>query len=1222
MLNNTRPNIASRPAFDGADHLEESADDPVLSAPGLNASFGYANLTPFNFSITYQSSSNATPAYINLTVVHENWTTIHIMSKVPYVEPNYVAGVRYQAVITLPTIGNYSHYFVASNGTSTTRYPAVGSLPGPSLAALRNYTRVEVPFRWLNSSAATEPTGQAGRLMYDIPLGFEFTFYGKTFNIVQVSHFGFLRFNVLPWSSTNEQPINLPGKGARAQYTITACPNSTWNITPTGSSDLNVLITPDYVLIEQQLVLHDYYYFYTKTYDASYQYVIYRNGTLLLNFHHVTVDFAMSESMGVNFGDGIHFTAFSHSSSIANRSFVFNYGFTTSPRILNYTITPASGTQVTIFNFTLTLQDIENKGPYAILVELDGTNRTMAGADPLDLNLMDGKVYTYSIQFLQPGTHSHRFHVLGPGGWWHSPINTIPLVTYENTHAPTIENLTIDPTQGWINFTNVTIRFTYRDLDNDGPANLVVIFNVSGSVQNLYPIKVSGAGVNCYIGCEFKLDLRYTNTTFLNTPGWQFYVFANDSTFTSSTQWINGPNLIQPFNYSASKLLRFENYGFSYTNKITTITSIDLPFNFTFYGLPFSSIVFSPRGFIRFTKNYESTLPAPGSTAPSSILSINLFTNVIGSDDGYYQLFPDKVILDVWNYVSGGTFNYYRIILLNNGRIIISFLNLNGGIAGGINLGDGKHYTMFPLSQVQVPITNVSFMFIPPGANPASISSTVSGSLFTTSQNIVFTAAYSSPANTPVVRAYAFIEGKDFHGGTLQSSINDLAFQASGFVDYLSGASFSLARTLPSGNYSITIHLVDIHGTHFTPATHHVIVNNPPTITPLVTPRLYGGVGQTLEISFTYKDDEGIAPEYFRITWNGFNYTFEPASSDYSKMVTFKWSIILQHGVYTYSFYVKDRFRDKEQKLPYNGTITVKWLPVIDIISLPPSSLLIPGSVDVKVRITSQEPGFSLVSKYVIVNGLEQVQLEPVSGEPDTYLARISLEWGEYHLSIVVSDGYNQVVYPAEGVISISVINLPLILGVSIGGAAAVAIVIFIQSRRKKAQTEQYARLRRQVLAKKPTRRDIEESAEEKRKARQEEVKNIEATGVIQPAPAPIKKSAAVKRATTSSASSSATMAPPPKASKAAPSSVTQPKDKSGYSQKATDTGTVVNRTVLKEYIERQRKEGVRELHYLKIKNDLNIISQKKSSKLYRILQDLVDDEILVRKGSNYIIVG
>ncbi|MEX2684157.1 MAG: hypothetical protein Q6373_021485 [Candidatus Sigynarchaeota archaeon] len=44
--------------------------------------------------------------------------------------------------------------------------------------------------------------------------------------------------------------------------------------------------------------------------------------------------------------------------------------------------------------------------------------------------------------------------------------------------------------------------------------------------------------------------------------------------------------------------------------------------------------------------------------------------------------------------------------------------------------------------------------------------------------------------------------------------------------------------------------------------------------------------------------------------------------------------------------------------------------------------------------------------------------------------------------------------------------------------------------------------------------------------------------------------------------------------------------------------------------------------HYLKIKNDLGIISQKKSEKLYRILQGLVNDGILVRKGSNYIIVG
>jgi hypothetical protein len=197
-----------------------------------------------------------------------------------------------------------------------------------------------------------------------------------------------------------------------------------------------------------------------------------------------------------------------------------------------------------------------------------------------------------------------------------------------------------------------------------------------------------------------------------------------------------------------------------------------------------------------------------------------------------------------------------------------------------------------------------------------------------------------------------------------------------------------------------------------------------------------------------------------------------------------------------------------------------------------------------------------------------------------------------------------------------------LILGITIGVGALIAIFLFVQSRRKKAQAAQYARLRQQVLAKRPTRRDIADSVEEKRKERQKEIKEMDAIDVVQPASGGVKKSAAVKRSVAGQAASKGSTTVPTKVARPTPSSGTQPKDKSGYSQNAVETGTPVNRTVLKEYIERKRKEGARELHYIQIKNDLNIISQKKSSKLYRILQDLVDDEILVRKGSNYIIVG
>jgi hypothetical protein len=132
----------------------------------------------------------------------------------------------------------------------------------------------------------------------------------------------------------------------------------------------------------------------------------------------------------------------------------------------------------------------------------------------------------------------------------------------------------------------------------------------------------------------------------------------------------------------------------------------------------------------------------------------------------------------------------------------------------------------------------------------------------------------------------------------------------------------------------------------------------------------------------------------------------------------------------------------------------------------------------------------------------------------------------------------------------------------------------------------------------------------------------VDVLAIQSPAPSPFKRSAAVRKAAVASATKPSVEPGPSRVEKIKVPSGTQPKDKSGYSQNAVETGTPVNRTVLKEYIERQRKEGARELHFIKIKNDLNIISQKKSSKLYRILQDLVRDEIIVRKGSNYIIVG
>ena len=181
---------------------------------------------------------------------------------------------------------------------------------------------------------------------------------------------------------------------------------------------------------------------------------------------------------------------------------------------------------------------------------------------------------------------------------------------------------------------------------------------------------------------------------------------------------------------------------------------------------------------------------------------------------------------------------------------------------------------------------------------------------------------------------------------------------------------------------------------------------------------------------------------------------------------------------------------------------------------------------------------------------------------------------------------------------------------VCISIAVLIAIVVHVQN--EKARKGRINELNKQLVIRKD-----ERSLHLDRRV-------LQAPELPPPDMAPVKKSASASKAIKNMASTSAPeqpeKAPEPKARSATKGA--SAKNKTEFAPKPTDIKTTINRTVLKEYIERMRKAGVKELHYIQIKNDLNIISQNKSSKLYRLLQELVSDDFLVRKGSNYIIVG
>jgi len=346
-------------------------------------------------------------------------------------------------------------------------------------------------------------------------------------------------------------------------------------------------------------------------------------------------------------------------------------------------------------------------------------------------------------------------------------------------------------------------------------------------------------------------------------------------------------------------------------------------------------------------------------------------------------------------------------------------------------------------------------------------------------------------------------------------------------------------------------------------------------------------------------------------------------------MVNYTASFDLTHGVHSYYVYLKDKNRpdiigayDNQTK-----TIIVRYLPVITIISLPPTTIYNPYvSYQITITITSAEPGFGsqdIMKKSVYVDGKLAATFMLQAGSPNTYTASVYIGDGSHTISIETNDGFNTVTWPETGTtFTVSVIDLPLILGIILPIAAVGSILTIYQVRKKKLKSIKQELLKKQVLARKPRQRNVPGDIEVKYKERQRETESIDAANAIPAVQSVVKKSAAVRKVATSG---QAAKKPVPVTvighQKPAAAGRSHPRDKSKFAPRISDTTTIINRTVLKDYIERQRKEGIKELHFIKIKNDLNIISQNKSSRLYRLLQELVKDSILVRKGSLYIIV-
>ncbi|MBU7021505.1 MAG: IPT/TIG domain-containing protein [Theionarchaea archaeon] len=195
------------------------------------------------------------------------------------------------------------------------------------------------------------------------------------------------------------------------------------------------------------------------------------------------------------------------------------------PQLLNYLVSPSSGTSTTIFKYSVTYKDQDNNSPTYVTLTITGVGTfNMIESNPDDYNFMDGKQYYYEYSGLGTGTQSYT--ISASDGT--NPVSigaTGPSVSGTNT-APTLLSLNVTPSSG-TQTTNFRYTVTYKDSDNDDPASLTITITGIGtfSMSEVDP------------GDTYYKDgkVYYYNYTAGLSPGTHSYtITADDGTDTTS----------------------------------------------------------------------------------------------------------------------------------------------------------------------------------------------------------------------------------------------------------------------------------------------------------------------------------------------------------------------------------------------------------------------------------------------------------------------------------------------------------------------------------------------------------------------------------------------------------------------------------------------------------------------------------------------------------------
>nr|MDO8112623.1 PQQ-binding-like beta-propeller repeat protein [Candidatus Sigynarchaeota archaeon] len=169
------------------------------------------------------------------------------------------------------------------------------------------------------------------------------------------------------------------------------------------------------------------------------------------------------------------------------------------PRLINGTVTPASGDPFINFTFSVEYVDADDNAPVNVAVHINTTTYTMSKLNATDMNYTDGCVYVLSTR-LPAGFFSYSFSATD--GIFSVITQVVQGLAVINS-PPSLTSCSVSPPNGTIS-TTFTFQVTYTDVDNNAPSYInLYIDGLILTMSRLLP-----SDTNYSDGCIFTRNYR------------------------------------------------------------------------------------------------------------------------------------------------------------------------------------------------------------------------------------------------------------------------------------------------------------------------------------------------------------------------------------------------------------------------------------------------------------------------------------------------------------------------------------------------------------------------------------------------------------------------------------------------------------------------------------------------------------------------------------------